>query len=70
MPINKTGGYSGRNIQKAHTGTGHAQDGFSGSRTLQGQTTQATAQPPKTTGSAPAFQNNGGGSNTGGNKPK
>ncbi len=69
MPVNKTGGYSGRSIQKAHTGLG--QDGHSGSRTLQGQNPpQAKAHPPKTTGSAPTFQNSGGGSNPGGNKPK
>ena len=67
MPVNKTGGYSGRSIQKAHTGL--AQDGHAGSRTLQGQTTVTAPlpQPPKTVGSAPTFQNSG---NNGGNKPK
>ena len=69
MPINKTGGYSGRTIQKAHTGTGHAQDGFSGNRALQGQTPQAPAKPPTTTGSAPTFQNNGSGNSTGSHMP-
>jgi hypothetical protein len=59
MPVNQSGGYSGRSVTKTHTGMG--QDGISGTRTFQGQTApQATApQPPKTTGSAPTFQNGG-----------
>lgn len=70
MPVNKTGGYSGREIKKAHNGLG--QDGISGTRTLNGhtQTKVSNATPPKTTGSAPNFQNSGNGSNTSGNKPK
>lgn len=63
MPVNKTGSYSGRFITKAQMGPG--QDEIPGPRTTQGQPPeQMLPQPPRTTGSAPTFQNGGNG-----NKP-
>jgi hypothetical protein len=59
MPVNKTGSYSGPSIQKTQTSLG--QDTMTGSRTLHGQNgplaASTNAHPPKTTGSAPTFQN-------------
>jgi hypothetical protein len=65
MPVNNAGSYSGRSVTKAQTSLG--QDGISGSRSLSGQT--PAPQPPKTTGSAPTFQNSGSGCPAGKDKP-